>query len=234
MENEAQQANSAICSPKTCAKFFLVYFTAFLFILLIFTALNNEPLDEEQTTWWWVFIAALLLSGSLSLSSLIILLYTDFYGASSTGVQEPAETTGRERPNIPPPAGEQNSASFKTIMTINSIPTRDKSQKTLNIFPTHNTIHLPPPINKSDGTSKFVNLTPPKSPVTVIDMPSVNAKKKQLTSSVLPSKLEEAANLAAVPSQNMIEAKETVKKEEKKKKKKAKQKTKQKKTVTQS
>lgn len=88
-------------------------------MLLIYTALSNEPVNGNQKKWWWAFLGSLLLEIPLMMAALLALYVSDNYKpvANPDEVDNPKSTTK-------PGAEPENSAStsYKTILTINSIP----------------------------------------------------------------------------------------------------------------
>lgn len=215
------ERKASLCTCKSLSKFCLLYFTTLLILTLIFTALNNEPKNAEQTKWWWAFIVLLLLTAAFTSASLISLYITDCY-------KVPYNEADVEQTPIVAPANDSQSASFKTVLTINSQPSGENTAGK----------------DQDQQLNNFVNLTPTNKNVTVVDM---KAKRKALKPSDLNSMqtfrtanpdpnasrlptnadgmktgagISEPSNLAAVSSSNLIDTAETKNQNDKKRKKK--------------
>lgn len=231
------------CSAKSAVKFCLIYFSTLLVLTLIFAAINNEPMNKRQVAWWWAFLGSLLISGTISLGSLILLIYTDYKSNAATAAGAGYSELDIERQNIPvmksptPPAPENSqSASFKTILTINST---QEPGVVANTNPAPTTQGAPNPVASTQAAAvaagagggaqlsasiqqqapselpggsnlktrdRFVNLTPQaRSPVTVIDLHSMNAAKRR------GLRVEERANLGAIRSRVLAGSEEAIK-----------------------
>lgn len=164
-------------SIKSIVKFCLTYFASLLILALIFTALNCEKMSKTQSTWRWGFVISLIASGSMSITALLILFYTDFYTASDTEIQTAEKNVEVQKP----PEIQENSESgqsFKTVMTIISQP-EDLSKKQIEP-PQSPEPKIDVPV-KLLVAPKFYNLTPGvrSQPVTVVDLPALNAKRRR-------------------------------------------------------
>lgn len=184
MDNESVKAPSAgICSSKQVLKFCLTYFTVLIILSLIFTAINTEKMTKTQEAWRWGFVASCIISGSMCAATLLILIYTDLYQSSSSNSNQDVEEN-LDVLKLPVNADNSQSSSFKTVMTINSSPnTADMSAKQLNFALAQLDENRLPAIGKVPEADKFLTLgngPMPKSPVTVVDMPAMNAKRKRI------------------------------------------------------
>lgn len=140
---------------------------------LIFTAINAEKMTREQAAWRWGFVLSCIISGSMSSATLIILLYSDLYKSSANQDIEN---------NVLQDAGNSQSASLKTVATIISNPeSKVLSKKQFN-FPLVqlDESRLAELQKQQQMNDNFPNLTStaPRSPVTVVDMPAMNKRKR--------------------------------------------------------
>lgn len=191
MESEAskQPSTSSLFSAKQVIKFCLTYYTALIILVLIFTAVNAEPMNQVQEYWRWGFAASCIISGSLSGASLLILIYTDSYKSSASPDVEVAQST-QNPAKAPAESDNSQSTSFKTVMTISSMHNpADNSRKQVNFTPGQLDEMRMGGYELQPAHKDFVNFTPPglRSPVTVVDMPAVNAKRKRLIASPVPA-----------------------------------------------
>lgn len=203
----------ACCSTKSLIKIGLLFCTTLLVMTLIFTAFSHEPMNRNQTSWWWAFLISLLITSAMTTTALFVLIYTDY---SAVKDENPDAEASRKMPGV------NDSSSFKTVLTINSMP--DQSIKIVaDKVPATNSPTLgssasaPVPATGPGSVpvpeqeqSNFVNFTPePKSPVTVVDIPAMIAKKRdqRKNKAILQKNLEESANLGAIPSSALAEAK---------------------------
>lgn len=197
-----------------------------MFILtLIFAALNNEPMNDDEVIWWWAFLGSLLITSSFSGTALVVIFISDYKNSTQPDLAQ--QDMDKSRDVIKSPTAPENSGSYKTIMTIDStLPeqtikmnqiaaqqesaiTKAAPQMSNIVEQSNNNSEL---TDRNFDVQKFVNLTPPlKNPVTVIDIPSMNAKKRAQMNN---NKLNEPVNLGAIPSSNI-----TGKRDLKKKKK---------------
>lgn len=165
----ARPSNTGCCTIRSTAKFCLAYITTLLLLALIFTASNSEPMNGNQIFWWWAFIISLLLITTLSMTTMAAVVYTDYYKPASQDV----EHDGSKRSKSPIMAVPTNSASYKTVLTINSAPpASSQGNQPLLITPPDN-FNFDETIKHSEQpkAENFINMTP-KSPVTVVDIPA--------------------------------------------------------------
>lgn len=198
-----------ILNCKSVAKFCLLYFSTILVLILIFTSINNEPMDSEQKGWWWGFVISLILTASMSLTALIIVLYTDCNKNDPEVNIADREVSSKDRLRPVAYDTKEESRTFKTILTIDSRPPESVKQlKTIRLTPNQlppvqitspNPAKSPEPVdqtqyqilhkNQVDAAVAQTYGHQPKSPVvTVVDMRSTRPA------------LAEAANMAAIPS----------------------------------
>lgn len=92
-------------------------------------------MNDEQRAWWWGFIGSLLLEGPLLVTALLILHISDNYKVvGADGGYNPTSPI-----NVSDQPEPSASTSYKTILTINSIPTSHQSKK-----PTIKTVKVTP------------------------------------------------------------------------------------------
>lgn len=173
-------------------------------------------MTSSQTNWWWAFLCSLIATAAMSLTALIIMIYTDTYRVSPLDPENDPSTTARSR--IPIITGDQ---SFKTVLTISSkdpnasTKSPTSQQPTLKSSAPQRIIDLP--ISAEPSNNNFVNLSAPQEnnsapTVTVVDIPAMNAKKNILRNHndyKLPS------NLASVGSTTMTQNSENAKRDRK-------------------
>jgi len=184
-------------SLKSVTKFCLTYFSTLLVLTIIFTALNNEPMNEDQTKWWWAFLISLIASASMSITALIVLLYADYTRVGAGAEQDIEQSNDKVRS---PAASTANSSSYKTVLTISSIPNAPDLTANKTAASPEQAVTFDDSLNQATTKSaKFINLTPSmRRPVTVVDMPAVNALKKSNNPALGPYKLGE--NLGSPPN----------------------------------
>lgn len=130
---------------KGWGKLCLIYFTAVLFALLIYTSFTCEHMTKREVAWWWAFIVVLIFVISMLITLFVLLILSDyFYFELSQNT-----TTGVGTLQTEPPATPEVS-TLKTVTTIPSVSTTNQPDT---------------------QQGQFVNLTPQgKAPVTVVDM----------------------------------------------------------------
>lgn len=189
------------CSCKSTAKFFLIYLVTLQVLVLLFTAFTNEPLNSEQLKWYWIFLVSLLITTALTSTSLVIILCNEFYSIPLNALDSPGNIT--EQTGIVSVDQQPRSPSVQAPMRINSLRQGDlpltsrqtSSRRDLDQIRENDTADRQSP----ELSTKFINLTPTtrQKPVTVVDMPAINATKRAEI-----GKLDDA-NFGAVPSNNL-------------------------------
>lgn len=217
------QPKPGFLNVKNITKFCLVYYITLLVLILIFTAINNEKLNESQTRWWWAFIISLIITTAMSSSALFIMIYTDYFRATYIDNElDPSGTAPRSR--LPQPTEQSN--TFKTVLTISSRDPNSSPRKPIDIPQKESEEQAP--IDRDLNTSGFVNLTAPqdskKEPsVTVVDLPAINALKNILINNnetnnpnaATDNDIKLPSNLAAISSTPMIKNTENARKDKK-------------------
>ena len=142
---------------------------------MIFTGFHQEKLTDTQTIWWFAFLFSLTITSSTSATTLGVLIYFEAYYIV---VKDNDQTTTGKSAGSPghPDADINNSASFKTVLTINSAlqpagegAPNDRDQ---NMATQDELRKLPldkSPVQGFKSTYGIQNLGN-KNPVTVIDM----------------------------------------------------------------
>lgn len=194
------------CSCKSVAKFCLIYLVTLQVLLILFTALTNESLNREQLLWYWIFLVSLLITTAFAITALTIILCSEYYSCSSAAVGPPTNFTPELEATNEILSIRQVQSPVQALTAVNSFQqnaqplapeTTTTSQRKGPSRAANTAVIKEPPLEPS---TKFVNLTPTKNPVTVVDVPAMNAKKK-----VDISRLEDA-NLAAIPTNNLTAA----------------------------
>lgn len=227
---EAGQTKSSLCSLKNVTKFCLVYYTTLLVLIIVFTAINNEPMNSREIGWWWAFLCSLFATAAMSLTALIIMIYTDSYKVNNLDTENDPSGTARSR--IPTTTGNQ---SYKTVLTISSrdpnvtIPKSPTSQKqTLQSSATQPISDQPFPAEQNNNNFEsggFINLSAPpenrsQPNVTVVDIPAINAKRNILRNNNINNNdnnndYKMPSNLATLPSATILKNIENGKKDKK-------------------
>lgn len=154
------------CSAKSVAKFCLVYVITLLVLTLVFTAFSNEPMEEAQVGWWWGFLCSLIFSASVSVVALVVLIYTDYHTADSLEQADIDQSAGYQKPTEPV------NSSMRTVLTINSVSNQNDQQALKNTFEAQTTTN-------DIANASFVNLTPQKNAVTVVDLSGRSIRRKR-------------------------------------------------------
>lgn len=178
-------ASARSCNCKTISKFALLYFTSLSIVVLIFTALNQETLNGDQSTWWWAFLFSLVITSSTTATTLGVVLY---FEACYIVLDDYDQTTGGKSSGSPMQQDADitaNSASFKTVLTINSALPTTRDGITVETEQTkaapENSRKAPTYTNLTENPSLMAGIQSFafKGPVTVVDMRK-NAKDRSL------------------------------------------------------
>lgn len=104
-QQQQQQTGNDCAKLKGCVKIFVIYSICLQTALLIFTAMNHEPMNKVQTDWWWAFICSLIVTMSMLTTCFVIICFLDHcYTEKSDEANK--STTG---------------VSYKSVVTVNSV-----------------------------------------------------------------------------------------------------------------